>query len=369
MKSTSMRLVNEGKTRFYVNYDKQSKKGPATKNNQAFYNPSMELNRDCSIAVVQWFINNSSKKIEILDGLAASGIRGVRFANELDGDFQIFINDWSEEAYKIIKYNVEKNKKNDIVTFNENLHSVLSNQKFDYIDIDPFGSPAEYIDSTLRSIKHNGIIAITATDTATLCGVYPKVCLRRYNAYSLHGTVMHETGLRILIGYICHQAGKYDKGIKPILSYSTDHYMRSYLKIIKNVHKANESISQTKILKPDDIPGYKDKKNEYVGPLWMGSLHIKQALKEIRTISSTKTLNTKNQLIKLIDILEDEADAPVFYYSTNTIASQLKISPPPLSNVFDELKKKGFNAYKTHFDPTGFKTNADYEIIKSIIKK
>ena len=59
-------------------------------------------------------------------------------------------------------------------------------------------SPVGFIDSALRSIKNGGIIACTATDTATLCGVYPKVCIRRYGAIPFHSVVMKEIGLRIL---------------------------------------------------------------------------------------------------------------------------------------------------------------------------
>ena len=362
-----MKLICEGKTKIYLKNYIKLKKGPAPKEKNTFYNPSMELNRDLSICVLQWLINKSNKKIEILDGLAASGIRGLRFANELKGNFQININDWSDEAYRIIKYNTEKINKNNISISNENIHIILSKNKFDYIDIDPYGSPAVYIDSALRSIRNNGILAVTATDTATLCGVYPKVCLRRYNAYTLHGSIMHEVGIRILIGFICRQAGKYDIGINTMLSYSTDHYMRLYLQIIKSVNHSNSSIIKTKILRTKDIPGFKNNISKYVGPLWVGELHNKHALEEIRTISSEKILNKKNNIIKLIDIFEDESNAPIFFYSTNTIASELKISPPPLKVVFKELSKKGYNVYKTQFDPTGFKTNADYKIIKSII--
>jgi tRNA (guanine26-N2/guanine27-N2)-dimethyltransferase len=369
MNKNPKKSIIEGETQFYIDNYNKTQKGPSSKGKNAFYNQSMELNRDLSICVLQWFINKSNKKIQILDGLAASGIRGIRFANELNGDFHIYINDWSNEAYKIIKYNTEQIENNNISISKENIHSILSNNKFDYIDIDPFGSPAQYIDSALRSIKHKGIIAVTATDTATLCGVYPKVCLRRYNAYSLHGSIMHEVGLRILIGFISRQAGKYDIGIKTILSYSTDHYMRLYLQIIKNINESNESINNTKILTSNEIPGSNLTIKKYVGPLWMGRLHFKQALKEIRSISSEKTLNKKNQIIKLIDIFEDESNAPVFYYSTNYISSELKISPPSLSIIFKELMNKGYEVYKTQFDPTGFKTNADYDIVKSIIKK
>ena len=140
----------------------------------------MEQNRDLSVLVNQWLVNKNEKTMHILDGLAASGIRGIRFANELEGDFDVnvTINDWSEDAYALIKKNLERCGLKNVVASNRNLNTLLSEERFHYIDVDPFGSPVYFIDSAIRGIYNNGIIACTATDTATLCGVYPKVCLR-----------------------------------------------------------------------------------------------------------------------------------------------------------------------------------------------
>ena len=73
-----------------------------------------------------------------------------------------------------------------MVATNKNLNVLLSENRFDYIDIDPFGSPVGFVDSAMRSIKNGGVVACTATDTAALCGVYPRVCQRRYGAIPFH---------------------------------------------------------------------------------------------------------------------------------------------------------------------------------------
>jgi len=194
----NVECITEGKTEVLVFKDKLTKKGPGSKNKVPFYNPTMELNRDLSILINQWLVNNNEKPMHILDGLAASGIRGIRLANELEGDFDVTINDWSEDAYALIKKNLERCGLKNVVASNRNLNTLLSEERFHYIDVDPFGSPVYFIDSAIRGIYNNGIIACTATDTATLCGVYPKVCLRRYGVRSFHSLVMHEIGLRIL---------------------------------------------------------------------------------------------------------------------------------------------------------------------------
>jgi tRNA (guanine26-N2/guanine27-N2)-dimethyltransferase len=359
--------IIEGKTKILVYKSKKTKKGPAAKDNLPFYNPSMELNRDLSVIFCQWFVNDRKKHFNLLDGLAASGIRGLRFANEVVGDFEITLNDWNTDAYELIKKNIEKLKLNKVKALNINLNTVLSEEKFDYIDIDPFGSPIYYIDSAMRSICKDGIIAVTATDTATLCGTYPKVCLRRYGALPYHSFAIKEIGLRILLGLICREAGKYDKGIKPIVSYCTDHYFRAYVQIINGTGRANDSMNNYSTVNSNDLFS-SEKEHIDIGPLWTGKIQNKKIIMNLRTMLFNKQLNTKNELWKLLDLLEEEADGPNFYYETDKLASIFKKSPPKMELLFKRLREKGYNVYRTHFSHTGFKTNSPQLEIEKVFK-
>jgi len=357
--------VTEGGTDVLVYKTKETKKGPGAKNKLPFYNPSMELNRDFSILIGQWLVNNSKKHISFLDGLAASGIRGFRIANELDGDFDVTINDWDKNAYCLIKKNFEKIKPKNVTIHNCDLNLLLTEKKFDYIDIDPFGSPIYYVDSAIQSVSHEGVIACTATDTATLCGVYPFVCFRRYAAVPFHSEVMKEFGLRILLGFICREAGKHDKGIKPLVCYSTDHYFRVYVQVFNSVKKTNESMNYYSFIKPGEYVGYQKTKN-FLGPIWKGKLQNKKVLGEIRTILFEKNLKTRKTLWKLIDLLEEESDAPMFFYTADTLSSFLKKPQPKMKKIFQELKRKGYEVTKTHFNEKGFKTNAPINEIEKM---
>ena len=359
--------VNEGITNVIVFKNKDSKKGPGFKEKLPFYNPSMELNRDLSILVCQWFINNNNKHLRLLDGLAASGIRGVRLSNELEGDFDVTINDWNPDAFLLIDKNIEKLKLKDTISLNCNLNSLLSECKFDYIDIDPFGSPVYFIDSAMRSISRDGIIACTATDTAALCGSYPKVCLRRYGAFPLHSPIMKEIGVRILLGFICRMAGIYDKGIKPLICYSTDHYFRVYVQVIGGTVRANNSMKNYSTIKSSELFSFKNKIID-VGPVWTGKIQSKRTIEELRTLLFKKSLKTKNELWKLLDLLEEEADSPAFFYTTEGMASVFKKSPPKMEIIFEKLKTKGYNVSRTHFSQTGFKTDAPQNEIEKVFK-
>lgn len=359
--------ISEGNTSVLVYKNKSVSKGPSSKQGFPFYNPSMELNRDISILVCQHILDNTSRKMILLDGLAASGIRGVRLANELVGNFEIIINDWDEKSYNLIEKNIEKYSFNNVKACNINLNVLLSEYKFDYIDIDPFGSPVSFIDSAIRSIKNGGIISCSATDTATLCGVYPKVCIRRYSAVPFHSIVMKEIGLRILLGFICRIAGVYDKSIEPLLCYSTDHYFRLYVKVYRSVSKANQCMNNFRIVESGEKIGLQETKNN-IGPMWLGKFGDKTIINEILSIISSKKLGCKKQIYKLLDILEEEANAPPFFYTTESIASYLKKSSPRLDLFFEKLREQGYNVYRSHFSSTSFKTDVPLDIIEKEFK-
>ena len=368
MTSKTTSLVREGITDVFVYTNKTSLKGPGLKGKEPFYNPAMVLNRDFSILVNQWLLQNNKNHVVLLDGLAASGIRGVRYSKELDGDFEVTINDADTAAYQLIKKNIKYNHCTNASATNENLNVLLSGQKFHSIDIDPFGSPIYFIDAAVRSVHDKGIIACTATDTATLSGVYPRVCLRRYAAQPCRSYLMHEVGLRILLGCICREAAKYDKGISPIVGYTTDHYFRVYVQVRKGKRYANNAMKQYKSISSGHHFGFSGIKATTIGPLWLGKLQQRRILTNIRSLVFKKTLTTKHQVWKLISLLEEEADAPCFFYSSDTLASQLKCPSPKMDSILEELIQRGFTAVKTQFNPMGFKTDASFDIIKNIFR-
>ena len=335
-------------------------KGPGKKGG-VFYNPVMEFNRDVSIMVL-----NALNKKNILDGLAGTGIRGVRIANEVGGN--VVINDGNKEAYEIIKRNIKLNNLDNAFAENKNLNTLLSENRYDYIDIDPFGSPAWFIDSAMRAIKKDGVLGVTATDTATLCGVYPETCLRRYSIMPLKTGYAKEIGLRILIGFCVREGAKYDLGFKPLLGHSTEHYFRVYLQAEKGVKKADKCMENIGYVLHDSKTGERkigkemDKNYSTAGPLWIGKLFDKKFLNKLEV---KNYFGTKKRTTKMLGLWKDEADAPALYYEVNNIAKMMSTSPLPMEKI---LKLLPYSS-RTHFSPTAFKTDAKMEEIKNVFSK
>ena len=69
---------------------------------------------------------------------------------------------------------------------------------FNIVDLDPFGSPAPYLDAATRSVVH--LLEVTATDTAPLCGAHFNSGMRKYAAVPLNNEFHSEMGVRILLG-------------------------------------------------------------------------------------------------------------------------------------------------------------------------
>ena len=121
------------------------------------------------------------------------------------------------------------------------------------------------------------------------------------------------------------------------------------------------------VVKSNELIGAETTKED-IGPMWIGKLQDKKVLKELRTILFEKQLKTRNEVWKLLDLLEEEADAPAFFYTTDGLASALKKSPPKMETIFKKLRKNGYEVTRTHFSPTGFKTSAPKSEIEKMFK-
>ena len=342
-----MKIIEEGKIKLNVfEGDKISKELPV------FYNPIMTQNRDYSIRLLNAL---DKKMMQIGLPLSGSGVRGLRFIKELSpGKIKnISFNDYSSEAVSLIKKNFKLNnlkwkslrrkKLIDIYCYDANLF-LLGSQGFDYIDIDPFGPPIQFLDSAVRRLSRDSVLAITATDTAALSGTYPKACWRKYWSKPLRNYMMHEIGLRILIRRVQLIGMTYDKALVPIFSYSKDHYMRVFFKCEKSKETCNTVFKKQGML-------------EDAGPMWLGKLW------------DSKLVDKMKDDDKFLNIIADESKIDqIGFYDIHQICKVEKLSVPKNELLFERIKKKGFKVSRTHFSDKGIRSDIDYKNLVWIIK-
>jgi tRNA (guanine26-N2/guanine27-N2)-dimethyltransferase len=322
-----------------------------------FYNPVMKMNRDISIL----FLNSLGRKgLQIADPLAGSGVRAVRFLKEVrKGAIEsIATNDGDKDATALIKSNMKLNKiasKNVSFSTDDASLFLLKSTGFDYIDIDPFGSPVPFLDAAIKRLSRNGILALTATDTAPLCGTYPQKCQRRYWATPKKGPNMHETALRILIRRAQLIGTQYEKALVPLFCYAHEHYLRVFLHCEKSNAAVDSVISQLGM-------------HEGAGPLWLGPLW--DAALCARMAKESQLLNNTH-LTKFLATIANEANVPSLgFFDLHDLSSSLGLPAlPKREAVIFALQKKGYKASGTHFSGWGVRTNCTSEDMKQLLEK
>jgi tRNA (guanine26-N2/guanine27-N2)-dimethyltransferase len=271
----------------------------------------------------------------------------------------------------LIKLNKLPKKKISIYTQDAS-QFLLASEGFDYIDIDPFGSPNHYLDAAIKQLSRNGILAVTATDTSALAGTHPKACQRKYWATPLKNEIMHEVGIRILARKIQLIGAQYDKALQPIFSHATEHYYRIYFECMKGKQKVDGILAQhqyllfctncrqTKISKQNNGVCC-NKVSIVAGPLWTGSLW--------KTELVNNMLKQKQYVEFLQTILEESKTNITGFYSLPKLASIAKTPVTKKEIILQEIKKKGFQATPTHFMGEGIKTNAPSSNLIQILSR
>lgn len=365
LKKKSLELINEENIKIPKFGDKISKEL------EVFYNPVMKLNRDLSLLVIKSFFE---KPIHFCDPMGASGIRELRFQKTIPEMFEsITIGDISKTAIKNIKKNFKINSLStkNILFFNQDANNTINSKFFHYIEIDPFGSPVPFLDSALQRIKHNSILSVTATDTAALCGTYPKTTLRKYNIKVEKTLFFEELGLRNLIAYCQIQAAKYNIFLKPILSYSSDHYYKIFFKTIESKQESLKAIKELKYLKinhkTQEIEIDKYEEDNSIGKTYVNQINDKDFIEKLK--QNINLIQDKKKVEKLLNSLEEELNL-VGYYNIHKLQKEFKIkNEKKFDEIIKNLKELNFEVSKPHNNRFSIKTNANYKEIIDILNK
>jgi tRNA (guanine26-N2/guanine27-N2)-dimethyltransferase len=363
------------------------KKGPGSRS-PVFYNPAMVENRDLSIVVLQTLIDTGripgTGAIHVLDGLTGSGIRAVRFARELDpGDRNLIITGVDLKTESIVSAEELAFRNRVQVDFHQgDLNTFCGTRRYHYIDIDPYGSPVPFLQSALISSKKNGIVAVTATDTAALTGSVPRVARRRYGISLGRTHFMQEVGCRTLLSYLARLGAAFEIAVKPLLFYSSDHFLRGYVSIEKGAKKADRCLDQVGFLgikKPFPPTIYSDigflgdhSDNNPMGPLWIGKLadgeFCSECLKQLDG-ENDLTFSSERSLRKMLEIAVMEENFPPGGFDVNETASFFHTSPPSIREISTRIEDEGYSWSRSRFSPTIIKTDAPFRIIEGCFKK
>lgn len=390
------------------------------KQDEVFYNPIQQFNRDLSIMAIKAYdeirhekiqaIKKKSKNkrtklngLKILESLAASGLRSCRYGLEIPEAGKIVANDMLAEAVKSINKNVEYNKLTDKVVANQGdaiKFMGSTDEKFHIVDLDPYGTAAPFIDSAIQCLEDDGMLLVTCTDAGVLAGSgYPEKCFALYggnnfgNAY-VNGESNHEVGIRLILNLIASTAAKYKKTIEPMLSLSIDYYFRVFVKVKTSPINVKNHASETmltygcngcghKIVQPlgmknntkfqyPKLQGPISSNCQYcgtsynvAGPMYAGNLHNREFIDKVLKIneSSDKEIYATHERIKgMLTLASNELDDAPFFFNLNQLCSIFKSPPISIEQYTKAVGNLGYKVSLTHAKKNCVKTNLPWNM-------
>ncbi|XP_048346927.1 tRNA (guanine(26)-N(2))-dimethyltransferase isoform X1 [Sphaerodactylus townsendi] len=428
--------------------------------NEVFYNPVQEFNRDLTCAVITEFarLQLSSKGIHIavpgeenvskvvvelstgeqedelqppppadkeehkvasvgevcqeglrvLEALAASGLRSVRFAKEVPGLRSVIANDVSSKAVELITQNIQLNDTEHLVTASLSDARMLMYQHkaakefFDVIDLDPYGSPSMFLDAAVQAVSEGGLLCVTCTDMAVMAGNSGETCYSKYGAMSIKTKFCHEMALRIILHSLDLRANCYQRYIVPLLSVSADFYIRVFVRIFSGQAKVKASASKQalvyncvgcgsfhvqrlgKVAHNGNNINYKaasgppvglscehcHQRHQLGGPMWAEPLHDADFVQRVLSAvgSNPGRFQTSQRIQGILSMaIEELRDIPL-YYTLDHLSKTIHCNSPSLLQFRSALLHAGYRVSLSHACKNAIKTDAPSSVVWDIMR-
>jgi len=338
-----------------------------------FYNPTQELNRDLTVAVLRAYRDREPRAETYLDAMAASGIRGARAA--ADG-WTVSCCDVDGDAVKRCRENLRRNGL-DATVHNRDVNALLHETYFDIVDLDPFGTPIPFVDAAFRGTRN--LLCVTATDTAPLCGAHFESGVRRYSAIPRNTEYHAEMGVRILLSALVRTGARYDIATRPLVTHATRHYVRTYLELDRGATVANEALgslgyiyhcerclhretSDGLLAAPPTSCSSCGNHVQTAGPVWLGKTCEPTFVDAVRA-SVSDEFATAERSRDLLSTLRDELAVPA-HYDQHRLCKRWGRPAPAMEPFLEALRDAGHEASRTHYGGTTFKTSATVSEIR-----
>ncbi|KAI0110087.1 N2,N2-dimethylguanosine tRNA methyltransferase [Daldinia grandis] len=401
--------------------------------------------------------NQPTPKFTILDALSATGLRALRYAQELPFVTSVTANDLSPSAVKAIKQNAEHNGVESKVNATSgdaraHMYSLLTyevaeekgknkkggnkpnkpNNKYNVIDLDPYGTAATFFDAALNAVRDDGgLLCVTCTDSSVFASHgYPEKTFALYGGIPAKGWHSHEVGLRLILHGLASTAARYGLSIEPLLSLSIDYYIRIFVKVRKSPAEVKFLAGKTMIVYSCDqgcgawetqflarnrkAPNASGKgvfykhglamapttdrlckecgsKMHLSGPMYGGPLHspdfIKKILDDLPSASG-EIYGTKPRIEGMLQTALEEFLTPPedrtdshredefaaiehypFYFHPAKLAGTLHCMSPDEDSFRGALRSLGYEVTRSHCKGGSIKTNAPWSVIWHIMRE
>lgn len=346
--------------------------------------------------------------LRVLEGLAASGLRSVRFALEVPGLQSVTANDFSTKAAALIARNAKHNRVEHLLQASCRDASMLMYEKrgkkerYDVIDLDPYGSPAAFIDAAVQAVSEGGLLCVTCTDMAVMAGNSGETCYSKYGSVSIKAKYCHEMALRIILHSLDQRAGVYQRYIQPLLSVSADFYIRVFVRVftgqatVKNsaskqalvyncvgcgsfhMQRMGRRISNGKHMKYSAATGppvgpeceHCGQRHQLGGPIWAEAIHDQEFVhKVLAAVSGNPSrFGTSKRIEGMLSMVTEELEDVPLYYAVDNLSSTIHCNTPSLLQFRSALLHAGHRVSLSHACKNAVKTDAPPGVIWDIMR-
>uniref|UniRef100_A0A8C1RC59 tRNA (guanine(26)-N(2))-dimethyltransferase n=1 Tax=Cyprinus carpio TaxID=7962 RepID=A0A8C1RC59_CYPCA len=346
--------------------------------------------------------------LRVLEGLAASGLRSVRFALELPGLKSITANDYSAKAAALIARNAQHNNVSHILQASQRDASMVMyeargrKERYDVIDLDPYGSPSPFLDAAVQAVSEGGLLCITCTDMAVMAGNSGETCYSKYGSVSIKSKYCHEMALRIILHSLDQRAAVYQRYIEPLLSVSVDFYIRVFVRVktgqavVKNsaskqallyncvgcgafhLQRMGKKMSQGKHMKYSAATGppvgpsceHCGQRHQLGGPIWAEPIHdITFVQKVLGAVSGNPTrFRTSKRIEGVLSMVTEELQDIPLYYVLDHLSSTVHCNTPSMLQFRSALLHAGYRVSLSHACKNAVKSDAPAEVLWDIIR-
>jgi tRNA (guanine26-N2/guanine27-N2)-dimethyltransferase len=304
----------EGKTLVHLRHDQERPthmpRGPAKRTGPGFLNPAMAPARTRSVllmadALEHGWLTKADQPLRALDALCATGVRVRRWRNEIPelhqnrlritaNDLDTFALNWLKRSHNAyppavsVDHDPEDDRyqrpamgemNNGIYTMQNDARVTLLEAGYQWVDLDPFGSPVNFLDAAVQGLARIGFLEVTATDTAALTGSSQGSQFRRYGAKGIVDSYAHDDAVRVLLGLVATTAARHDRVVEPVLALFDGHHVRISVKVRRSREGASRVLENMGWRIREDNGTYRfvqhptpEEVERGSGPLWVGPL-------------------------------------------------------------------------------------------------
>ncbi|EQD72625.1 N(2),N(2)-dimethylguanosine tRNA methyltransferase, partial [mine drainage metagenome] len=295
----------------------------------------MAGDRDLAVAVVRArFPRPTARAWEML---AATGVRGLRLLHEGGGFASLLATEAHPVAAGVLAENVRA-----FPAATARIADAMRRPPeapFEYVDLDPYGSPLPFLETAVAATADGGVLAVTATDLMVLAGVQPGACARLYHARPVRGRLGPEGGLRILLARVADAVATTGREMHPLLAYVRGHHLRLYVEMRRDPVAAGPVAIGTIDAATWDGPPLGA--GGPFGPMWLGRLGDPAF---VATLAVPPTSAAPREVASFLARFREEVGIDrAFYYESNEIARRRHLArPPPRDAIQGALIARGY---------------------------